>query len=111
MKEDNTSPVAPQGKREPGYYWVNSDFKKEHRPRYWNGNLWFIGMDVYVKDDFWLEIDERRIERGPDIELLGLVKEGREAWEEIKKEIAERDKRIKELEAALNDIRGPGGLG
>lgn len=59
----STSEQTSASKREPGYYWVNSDFKKEFRPRYWNGNLWFVGMDVYVGDEFWQEIDERRIIR------------------------------------------------
>lgn len=106
--------------RKEGYYWVNSKFKLEFRPRYYNGNQWLIDSSVYVSDDFWLEIDERRIERPspqqqPDTFVqdetqivrgpLGptyATKLVRGQPDDLSKALT----RIKELETALGAVRG-----
>ena len=52
--------------RAPGFYWVNSEGIWEIAewsigPR---GGAWFItGRDFTADDDWWQQIDERRIER------------------------------------------------
>ena len=66
-------------KRESGYYWVKNTKpttrhdKDEWELRYWDGQSWHISIDTDpVEDNFFEEIDERRIGRrtNPSFEVI-----------------------------------------
>ncbi|AUR96872.1 hypothetical protein NVP1233A_59 [Vibrio phage 1.233.A._10N.261.51.E6] len=49
--------------REDGYYWVETCWG--WKPAEFNSGYWFLeGQDTPLTDDWFIEIDERRIERG-----------------------------------------------
>lgn len=55
--------------REPGFYWVKYDDKWEVGQYFNDGMEWMVTVDdEFRKDDFWQEIDERRIIRDEHIE-------------------------------------------
>ncbi|AUR88545.1 hypothetical protein NVP1115B_70 [Vibrio phage 1.115.B._10N.222.49.B11] len=49
--------------REDGYYWVETCWG--WKPAEFNSGYWFLeGQDTPLTDDWFIEIDERRIVRG-----------------------------------------------
>lgn len=95
---ENNQPQSQQTKREPGYYWVKME-GFQWRIAGWNGSEWTVPGSLSVFGDDWFEIDERRIERGDvNFEMLKYITKDQE------KVIVERDKRIKELEAMIEQF-------
>ena len=113
-----TQDTASGKHREPGYYHVKAIGQNEWAVAFYSVKLsgWvqILFADDIVQDEAFIEIDERRIEQTdgkkadnwdklePAKKLLALS-EGKQAdtsWM-YKQEIAERDNRIKELEAAV----------